>query len=80
VDASQARETRRDVISPKLPAGGAIGGGYNAVVDAIEVDGVGPDIMLAELDVLRPGASSAALDAIAKGTLRFNDDGAGGRQ
>jgi hypothetical protein len=66
------------LISPKLPAG-AIGGGYSAVVDAIEVDGVGPDIMLAELDVLQPGASSAALDAIAKGTLRLNDDGPGGR-
>lgn len=58
--------------------GGAIGGGYNALDDAIVVAGVDTDVLLAQLEALQQGARDAAAAAIAAGTLRINEASTGG--
>ncbi|MHB8892496.1 MAG: hypothetical protein ACYC65_10685 [Candidatus Limnocylindrales bacterium] len=51
---------------------GIMSAGYNVLDDAISVSGIDAEVLLAAMDEIRPGARSAALAAIADGTLRID--------
>jgi hypothetical protein len=56
----------------KVPEGQSTGSGYDGLADAIFVLGVDPEVLLATMDAIRPGARAEAVAAIADGTLRID--------
>jgi hypothetical protein len=56
------------------PPDGIVSAGYNALDDSIDVMGVDADTLVAALDAHAAGGGSAALAAIADGTLRIDPE------
>ncbi|MEO5966019.1 MAG: hypothetical protein ABIR11_11185 [Candidatus Limnocylindrales bacterium] len=60
------------VLPTVRPPDGIVSAGYNGLDDSIDVLGVDTDTLVAALEQQRAGGGKAALDAIARGTLRID--------
>ena len=56
----------------KVPEGAIASVGYDGLADAISVLGVEPEQLFAAMEAVQPGARSAAIAAVADGTLRID--------